>query len=88
MNLKTLTAVALAALVVGTGAAAAAPGQAPDDAGQQGPPSDLPGPVPDFVESIHGTIMDHINGTVSGLGEAVSDLTPGGDGDGASSSPQ
>lgn len=77
-----VAAVAVLALLVGAGAAAAAPGSgngnAPDDAGpdQAGPPTDLPGPVPDFVEEIHRTVGEFLDGSVDSLGSAVSDLTP------------
>lgn len=43
-----------------------------------GPPSDLPGPVPDFVGDILGTVRSFLDGGVDQLGKAVSDLTPGG----------
>lgn len=45
---------------------------------QAGPPSDLPGPVPDFVGDILGSVRSFIGGSIDNLGEAVSDLTPGG----------
>lgn len=77
MNLHRLLVVALAVLLVGTAGAAAAPGNAPDDAG---PPADLPNPVPDFVGDIHDAIGSFIDGTVDHLGSVVSDLTPGDDG--------
>lgn len=41
---------------------------------QAGPPTDLPAQVPDFVTSI----LDEINSSVGGIGEAISELTPGG----------
>lgn len=41
---------------------------------QAGPPSDLPGPVPDFVGTILDTIGQFLNGVLDGaLGPAVSD---------------
>ncbi|MFB6312141.1 MAG: hypothetical protein ABEH64_13280 [Salinirussus sp.] len=44
---------------------------------QQGPPADLPGPVPDFVGEIHDLIRQHIEGSLDGiLGDHVSDATP------------
>ncbi|MFB6205611.1 MAG: hypothetical protein ABEJ05_03655 [Haloglomus sp.] len=89
MKLRHVTAALLALLVVGAGAAAAAPGAAPEKASADdqdaspsadaGPPSDLPGPVPDFVGEIHDTIRGFLNGSVDALGEAVSGVTPGGD---------
>lgn len=93
MNLRTIVAVGLAALLVSTGMAVAAPGNAPDDAGPSddsaGPPDDLPGPVPDFVSDIHDAIQQFLDGGIDSLGETVSDITPGnesdgGDADGAS----
>jgi hypothetical protein len=44
-----------------------------------GPPADLPGPVPDFVGDVLGTVRSFLDGSIDNLGEAVSDLTPGGD---------
>jgi len=46
-------------------------------AGQQGPPVDLPGQVPDFVGEIHDLVRQHVDGTLDGiLGHQVSDVTP------------
>ena len=46
-------------------------------AGQQGPPMDLPGQVPDFVGEVHDLIRQHVDGTLEGiLGHQVSDVTP------------
>lgn len=42
-------------------------------AGQQGPPVDLPGQVPDFVGEVHDLIRQHVDGI---LGHQVSDVTP------------
>lgn len=42
-----------------------------------GPPSDLPGPVPDFVGDILGGVREFIGGGVDRLGSLVSSLTPG-----------
>lgn len=118
MNARKLAAVALAALLVSAGAAAAIPGTTPDEAqaddhaadstsdhadddrdenasanptdtpatpagenrsadatAQQGPSVELPSQVPDFVSTVHETIRD----AEDGLGEMVSDLTPGDD---------
>jgi len=76
-----VAAVAAVALVAGAGVGAAAPGSgnAPDDAGpgSAGPPTDMPGPVPDFVGEIHRTIGEFLDGSIDSLGSAVSDLTPG-----------
>lgn len=90
MTARTIIAAVLAVLVVTTGAAAAAPGQADeratgddtaDDQHRQGPPSELPGPGPDFVNDIHRTVSEFLSGTLDGpLGDAVADETPG-DGD-------
>jgi len=62
-------------------------GNAPDDAGpdQAGPPTDLPGPVPDFVEEIHRTVGEFLDGSIDSLGSAVSDVTPGGEAPGSGS---
>lgn len=43
-----------------------------------GPPSDLPGPVPDFVGDVLGSVRSFLDGSIDDLGKAVSDLTPGG----------
>jgi hypothetical protein len=90
MTARTIIAAVLAVLVVATGAAAAAPGQvderatgddAADDQSRQGPPSELPGPVPDFVSNIHRAVSEFLSGTLDGrLGDAVAEETPG-DGD-------
>jgi len=49
----------------------------PADAGERGPPTDLPAQVPDFVSQIHETIGQHPDGALEGsLGDHVSDLTP------------
>jgi hypothetical protein len=90
MELRHVTAALLALLVVGAGAAAATPGQAPEKAqdsdhrtGHEGPPADagppvdLPSQVPDFVSGIHEQINGFLDGTVENLGEAISGLTPG-----------
>lgn len=44
-----------------------------------GPPDDLPEPVPEFVSDILETISDFGSGALESLGEAVRALTPGGD---------
>lgn len=43
---------------------------------QAGPPSDLPAPVPDFVGDILETVRTAAG--EGGLGERISELTPGG----------
>jgi len=78
MKLTRIVAVALAALLVSVGAAAAQPADAAD--GDQGPPSDLPDPVPDFVGDVLGSINDFLNDEIATpLGDTISDLTPGGE---------
>lgn len=73
-----VAALAVLALTLGAGTVAAAPDSAQaSENGAAGPPSDLPGPVPEFVGDIHETIDGFLDGTVENLGKAVSDLTPG-----------
>jgi hypothetical protein len=75
-----LAVLAASALLVGAGGAAAAqPGDnaSDSDAGERGPPSDLPGPVPDFVGDILGSVNDFLSGGVSDLGETVSGIASG-----------
>ncbi|MDZ7701132.1 MAG: hypothetical protein U5J98_03175 [Halobacteriales archaeon] len=120
MNAHNLIAIALAALLVFAGGAAALPGNAPDGAGadaaddhqpddpasaaddrdadetetnetdsddardenaSEGPPTDLPEPVPDHVSTIHQLIRDKLNGGLGNttLGEAISGVVGGGD---------
>ena len=43
---------------------------------QRGPPADMPEQVPDHVGEIHSLINQFIDGSVSDLGSAVSDVTP------------
>lgn len=71
MRRQTLLAIVVSiGLLVGTaGTAAAAPGD--------GPPSDLPEPVPDFVSDLLGAISSFVNGAIDALGSAVSEITPG-----------
>lgn len=64
-------AVAIALLVGATGTAAAQPAD--------GPPVDLPDPVPEFVSDILGAVTDFVGGAVNALGEVVRGLAPGGD---------
>lgn len=68
----TVALVTALALLVGTSGVVAAQ---PAD----GPPADLPDPVPDFVSNLLGTIGDFVAGTISALGDAVRSITPGGD---------
>ncbi|ELZ78495.1 hypothetical protein KU306_15215 [Haloferax larsenii] len=84
MNRHAIIGVVLAVLLSTAGVAAATPGNAPVEpnadesgvAGAQGPPSELPGPVPDFVSDIHSAITDFLNGMLDGaLGPVVSDAT-------------
>lgn len=49
-------------------------------AGDQGPPSDMPAPVPDHVSQIHEEINSFLDGEIDNLGHALSDLL-GNDGD-------
>ncbi|MCY4732022.1 hypothetical protein KY092_15780 [Natronomonas gomsonensis] len=73
-----LAVLAASALLVGAvGAAAAQPDSNDSDAGERGPPSDLPGPVPDFVGDILGSVNDFLTGGISDLGEAVSGIASG-----------
>jgi len=53
-------------------------GDAGDANGSQGPPAELPGPVPDFVSDIHSAIHDHLDGSMESgnLGDVISGLTP------------
>lgn len=67
---------ALVLLVGLTGTAAAQSGD--------GPPDDLPSPVPDFVTDLLGAIGDFLGGMVDTLGNVVRTITPGG---GASAGP-
>lgn len=58
------------ALLVGTaGTVAATPGE--------GPPTDLPDPVPDFVSDLLGAIASFVSGAIDALGGVVSEITPG-----------
>lgn len=44
---------------------------------QAGPPADLPTQVPDFVGRLLGEISASAADTAGGLGETISELTPG-----------
>lgn len=54
----------------GSEAAAAA------DKERRGPPTDVPGQVPDHVSEIHQRIVSFLDGELDDLGAAVSDVTP------------
>jgi len=76
---------ALAALTLLVGVGAAAPVDSPggQDTAEAGPPGDLPGPVPDFVEGLLDTIRRFLSGMLDGaLGPAASEdaggAAPGG----------
>jgi hypothetical protein len=72
--------VATLVLLVGvTGTAAAQPGD--------GPPDDLPSPVPDFVTDLLGGIADFLGGLLDAVGGLVSDVTPNGSGGSAVGGP-
>lgn len=52
-------------------------------AGRAGPVTDLPEPVPDFVEDLLGSIKKFVDGTLDNdLGDRVSDLAGNSSGDG------
>ncbi|MFB6280563.1 MAG: hypothetical protein ABEH40_00900 [Haloferacaceae archaeon] len=81
MRRTTLVGVVLAALVLVAGTAAAAPGStaADSDRAAAGPPSDLPGPVPDFVTEILDVIGSFLSGDRGEApGPAVSDAAGSG----------
>lgn len=44
------------------------------DAAGQGPPAELPEPVPEFVGEIHAAISDGIGGAAEGLGDVISEI--------------
>ena len=69
--IRPLFTIALALFVLtGTmGIAAATPGE--------GPPDELPDPVPDFVTDLLGAIGDFVAGGIEALGDVVSDITAG-----------
>lgn len=92
MNFKSVLTLAIVALVLSAGAAAAQPTASPHDASNDehnGPPAELPGPVPDFVGDILDFVNQKIAGGLSGaeLGEALSGLL-GGDGGSANADGQ
>ena len=73
MHRRTLLTIAIGlTLLAGTmGTATARPAD--------GPPDDLPDPVPEFVAGILEPIADSVSGALESLGEAVRTLTPDGD---------
>ncbi|ELZ91010.1 hypothetical protein [Haloferax sulfurifontis] len=80
----TLVGVALAVLVATAGVAAAAPSEnaressPASEAGQQGPPGELPDPVPEFVLDVHRIVSDFLTGALDGsLGDSLSDRADG-----------
>jgi len=48
-----------------------------DGAADPGPPSDLPGPVPDFVGDLLETIDGFLSGALDDLGDAVRGVAAG-----------
>lgn len=65
-----ITIIASVQLLVGaSGIVAATPGE--------GPPSDTPGVVPDFVSNILGSISDFISGVLDAVFSLVERITPG-----------
>ena len=78
MNSRTMLLAVLAVSMLFVGAVGAASAQPNDDADSNaGPPVDLPGPVPDFVENILGSIADFLSGSVDALGGVVSGVASG-----------
>jgi len=73
MQRRTLLTIAIGlSLLVGTmGTVTAQPAD--------GPPDDLPEPVPEFVSDILEAISDFVSGALESLGEVVRTLAPGGD---------
>ncbi len=61
----------------GAGPVEDATGDGPNVNADAGPPSDLPGPVPEFVGDLLDTIRGSASGAAGGLGDAVSDLAGG-----------
>lgn len=48
------------------------------EAASQGPPSELPGAVPDFVSEIHSSINEFLGGGIESLGDAISGVASSG----------
>lgn len=82
MRRTTIVGAALAVLLLAAGTVAAAPGNAPADDSTEaaaGPPSELPGPVPDFVTEILDVISSFLSGDRGEApGPAVSDAAGSG----------
>lgn len=72
MTLARSAVAALVVLALFVGAGAAAPSGVHEQA-DAGPPSDLPGPVPDFVGDVLNTVQQFLDGALEILGPAVSD---------------
>ncbi|ELZ76737.1 hypothetical protein G3A49_17065 [Haloferax volcanii] len=75
-----LVGVLLAVLVTTAGVAAAAPNDTAresspaSEAGQRGPPGELPDSVPDLVSGVHDLVSDFLSGALDGsLGGSLSD---------------
>lgn len=68
-------------MVLFTGAAAAVPGDADENAGpgEVGPPGGLPDVVPDFVGDLLGGLGDAIGDATRGVGDFVTGIVPGGE---------
>lgn len=49
---------------------------------EQGPPSDLPEPVPDFVGDILASVDDFVAGAADELGKVISDIASSAAGEG------
>lgn len=47
---------------------------AQNEAAGQGPPTELPDPVPDFVGEIHAAVNDVIGSGAKGLGDVISEI--------------
>ncbi|MFC7046740.1 hypothetical protein ACFQH6_16185 [Halobacteriaceae archaeon GCM10025711] len=78
MTLTRTLLVTLALLTLFVGAGTARPTTDAVPTAQAGPPTDLPGPVPDFVEDVLHTIQEFVDGALDGaLGPAVSDEAGG-----------
>lgn len=69
MRARTTIAIGLA-LVLLVGTAAATPGQ--------GPPDELPSPVPDFVGDLLGSIGDFVDSVLDGVGGPADGAPAGG----------
>ncbi|WP_090303386.1 hypothetical protein [Natronorubrum texcoconense] len=68
--------IAFVVLVGGTVAATAQPTNGATAQGE-GPPVDLPDPVPDFVTGLLQSVNDFVSGVLSALGEAIQRFVPG-----------